>query len=172
MNRAVDNTVILIATIVILGGCSRDGERPFVPDSFHVPQGMQAERFRLRKLTSADAAADYEAVMESKIRLRRTFGDEWPSDEFTIQENQAELAEHERAFADRLAFTYTVVSLDDSRVLGCVYIFPDQEADAQVLFWLRDSAVSAGLQPALESALESWLGDAWPFAHVNYVGVE
>jgi hypothetical protein len=47
-------------------------------------------------------------------------GYRWPREGFTLEKNLADLEEHQQEFLDREAFTYTVVSLDESRVLGCV----------------------------------------------------
>ena len=35
-----------------------------VPDDFEVPQGLEHERFRLRKLTIDDVVKDFEAINE------------------------------------------------------------------------------------------------------------
>ena len=143
-----------------------------VPPDFAVPPGLETEAFKLRKLTVADAALDYEAVMESRHRLRAGSPHGWPREGFTLAENRADLVTHEREFDERYAFTYTVVTPDESRVLGCVYIRPSTSADADVYMWMRDAAHDAGeggLTRSLFHAVKRWLEQDWPFAKVSYV---
>jgi len=105
----------------------------FVPDDFEIPTSFETDHFRLRMLSIDDAEKDYEAVIESRKLLHRTFGGPWPRPRFTIEENLADLERHQKEFLSRKAFTYTVVSLDETRVLGCVYIDPPKKQLSQTL---------------------------------------
>jgi RimJ/RimL family protein N-acetyltransferase len=147
-------------------------EPPFVPPDFHVPPVLETERFRLRMLSVDDVEQDYEAVMESRERLRATSGGPWPWEGFTLEENLRDLERHQREFLNRQAFAYTVVALDESRVLGCVYINPPRrtDADAEVYMWVRQSEYDRGLDPVLFQAVREWMAAAWPFADVAYPG--
>ena len=76
-----------------------------------------------------------------------------------------------------LSYTYTVMSLDGSTCLGCVYVMPPEKAgfDAQVIYWARSGqpapAGAASLTAHLGEALEAWLAsDAWPFKRVAWPG--
>jgi RimJ/RimL family protein N-acetyltransferase len=144
----------------------------FVPDSFQVPVALEMDRFRLRMLSVDDVEKDYEAVMESRELLHAQFGGPWPRDGFTLQENLADLERHQREFERREAFAYTVVSLDESRVLGCVYIDPseDEDMDAEVYMWVRQSEFGKGLDPILFEAVKKWLKKTWPFERVKFPG--
>ena len=146
------------------------GKKPFVPGDFEVPRVLETENFRLRMLSAEDAEKDYEAVMESQDLLHAMFGREWPRKGFTLAENRADLERHQREFLDREAFAYTVVSLDESRVLGCVYINPSEDpaVDAEVRMWVRQREYERGLDPILFRAVKGWLEDAWPFHVVAY----
>ena len=64
------------------------------------------------------------------------------------------------------------MSLDERRLLGCVYIDPAPEPgqDADVWFWARQSELAGGLESALETFLPSWLGACWPFETVRING--
>ena len=112
----------------------------FVPANSIVPPLLETEHFRLRMLSVDDVERDYEAVMETQERFH-AMGYSWPREGFTIAENLADLERHQQEFLDREAFAYTVVSLDESRVLGCVYINPaeDEHIDASVRMWVRQS---------------------------------
>ena len=98
----------------------------FVPDDFEIPDMLETDRFRLRMLSVGDVEKDYEAVIESRELLHTIFGGPWPKLGFTLEENFADLERHQQEFLSRKAFAYTVVSLDETRVLGCVYINPSE----------------------------------------------
>lgn len=143
---------------------------PFVPADFEVPAVLETADFRLRMLSVDDVEMDYEAVMETQQRLR-SLGSSWPRDGFTLEENLADLRRHQQEFEDRVAFAYTVVALDESRVLGCLYINPtqDQEIDAQIAMWVRESEFQRGLDPILFATVQKWIKESWPFTTVDYL---
>jgi RimJ/RimL family protein N-acetyltransferase len=144
----------------------------FVPDSFEAPAILETDRFRLRMLSVDDVEKDYEAVIESRELLQNQFGGSWPREGFTIQENLADLKRHQQEFEARVAFAYTVVSLDETRVLGCVYINPseDENTDAEVYLWVRQSEYDQGLDPILFETVKRWLEQTWVFNRIEYPG--
>ncbi len=146
----------------------------FVPTDFDVPAVLETERFRLRRLTVEDVEKDYEAVVESRELLHSTYGGTWPREGFTLEENLQDLERHQQEFLDRKAFAYTVVSLDEGRVLGCVYINPPRrtDADAEIYMWVRQSEYDNGLDAILFQEVRNWISSAWPFAEVAYPGRE
>ena len=146
-------------------------EKPFIPTDFVVPPTLETERFRLRMLSVDDVEKDYEAVMETQAHFH-ALGYSWPSIGFTLAENRADLEQHQQEFLNREAFAYTVVSLDESRVLGCVYINPteDDESGARVSMWVRQSEFDQGLDPILLNEVKQWINSSWPFATVKYPG--
>ena len=78
-------------------------------------------------LTVEDVEKDYDAVMSSREHLRSLASQEdeedtWPEENMTIEEDLADLARHQDEFLKREAFVYTVMSLDESRCLGWVWI--------------------------------------------------
>jgi hypothetical protein len=161
--------VVCCLLLVALAGC---GSSRFVPDEFDPPKGFETSEFRVRPITAADAEKDYEAVMESiDIIHESLLGDSWPTESFTLEENRRDLAEKERRFERGTSFTYTVVSPDESQVLGCVYINEGQRGpDAAVFMWVRKSAHETGLDPLLEVAVREWMEQEWPFEWVVYPG--
>ncbi len=146
---------------------------PFVPETFAVPPVLETGEFRLRMLSVADVEKDYEAVIESR-ELLHSMGSRWPQEDFNLEQNLADLERHQQEFLERKAFTYTVVSLDEERVLGCVYILPvaEGEGDAQVFMWVRQSEFDKGLDARLFQAVKAWIASAWPFETVIYYGRE
>jgi hypothetical protein len=153
---------------------SKNKSSTFVPDTFEVPAIYETERFRLRMLSVDDVEKDYEAVIESRELLHSLFKGGWPREGFTLEENLADLENHQREFEQREAFAYTVVSLDETRVLGCLYIDPSQDEnfDAEVYMWVRTSEYENGLDPILFEVVKDWIDGSWPFKQVSYPGRE
>lgn len=149
-----------------------EAKKPFVPEEFEVPQQLETPLFRLRMLSVDDVHKDFEAVVSSAERLRSQFPQwkGWPREGFTIEENLEDLQGHQDEFERREAFAYTVVSLDESSVLGCLYInsSPDERFDAEVLMWVRESEHKRGLDSALFQAVKAWIKEEWPFERVAY----
>lgn len=149
-------------------------EIKFVPDDFSVPRVVETGGFRLRPLTVFDVVKDYEAVMSSRDRLRAVFGPKttWPSDTMSLQQNLADLRMHQTEFLQRKAFCYAVFTPDESRELGCVYLYKSNKAgfDAKAFLWVRDSEVSRGYDGELFEFIQAWLSEAWPFERVAYPG--
>jgi hypothetical protein len=154
---------------LVFAGCSSSG---LVSDDFELSSGFETSEFRVRPITVADAEKDYEAVMESIDIIHSSFlDDSWPTESFTLEQNRRDLAAKERKRERRDSFTYTVVSLDERQVLGCVYINKGIGGpDAAVFMWVRRSAHDAGLDSRLESAVRDWMKKEWPFEWVVYPG--
>jgi len=146
---------------------------PIVPDDFELPQVLETARMRLRPLTINDAVKDYDAVMTSEERLQTIFRDdgEWPLG-LTLEQDIIELGWHQAEFQLRTSFAYTVVSLDESEVLGCMYIYPSRKPgyDVEITMWVRQSRVEEGLDQHLFETVESWITEQWPFTNPAYPG--
>ena len=146
----------------------------FAPDSEIIPSGFKTKDFRLRMLTINDAVKDYDAVMSSIDHLQGVFGpgNSWPSADLTLEQDLIDLGWHQKEFQNRSSFAYTVMNLDESRCLGCVYVDPSEKQgyDAKVILWVRQSEFSKGLDEKLFSAVKSWLSKEWWFNKVAYPG--
>ena len=155
--------------LLIVAGC---GSSEFVPGDIEIPTGFETANYRLRPITVADAEKDYAAVMESIGLIHAALlSDHWPTASFTLEQNRSDLEKKERRFEQRKSFTFTVVSPDEDRVLGCVYINKGQRGpDAAVFMWVRQSSYNNGLDPVLESAVREWVEREWPFEWVVYPG--
>ncbi|MFW9970179.1 MAG: GNAT family N-acetyltransferase [Candidatus Odinarchaeota archaeon] len=148
----------------------------FVPDDFEIPALFETAHFRLRMLSVDDVEKDYEAVIESRELLHKKFDGPWPREGFTIDENLIDLERHQQEFLNRKAFAYTVVTLNESKVLGCVYINPSPpeltNTDAMVLMWVRQTEYDKGLDEILFHVVKEWISKNWPFKKVVYPGRE
>jgi hypothetical protein len=151
-------------------------DEPFVPEGFTVPDGLTVPEFRLAPLGPQHNESDYAAWTGSASHIRATpgFGEgSWPH-EMSLEENLEDLERHARDFARREGFTYTVLSVSASDVIGCVYIYPSrgqQPGDAggrraSVSSWVR--ADHAVLDPVLYGTVAEWLERDWPFDSVDY----
>jgi len=137
-----------------------ESSSPFVPRDFNVPAKFDTKDFRLRTLTIHDLVKDYDAVMSSAHHIHKIWGPGWPEG-LTLEQNLIDLGWHQKEFQRRRSFAYTVISLDESRILGCIYIDPTRKAgyDAEVYLWARN----ADLEKELIKTTKAWLKREWPF---------
>jgi hypothetical protein len=148
---------------------------PFLSRQHPIPPGLEHERFRLRPITINDVVKDYDAVMTSAETLRKRFplwG--WPAEDMSLEEDMIDLAWHQKEAQLRRSFNYAVMSPDESRLLGCVYVDPPEKAgaDADVAFWVRDDEATTGLEAELERAVRAWVAADWPFETIRWPGLE
>jgi hypothetical protein len=146
----------------------------FLPDGFEPPPGHEHERFRLRPITIHDVVKDYDAVMSSREHLWEQFGDVWgwPPADLTLEQDLIDLAWHQKEAQLKESFNFAVMSPDESRLLGCVYVDPPEKAGygAEVTWWVRADELDSGLDDAVGAAARVWLGREWPFERVAYPG--
>ncbi len=126
-----------------------------VPRDFVVPTLLETDRFRIRPITIHDLVKDYDAVMTSKEHLRATLPWGWPPDDLTLEQDLIDLGWHQKEFQLETSFDFAVMSLDERRLLGCVYVDPTENAgyDAEVALWVRADEVGTGLEAALEATV-------------------
>ncbi|HUS42621.1 MAG TPA: hypothetical protein VMY16_08135 [Ilumatobacteraceae bacterium] len=138
----------------------------FVAADFVVPLGFDGPGFRLDPLGPHHNERDHEAWMSSLDHIRATpdFPDgTWPTP-MTLEANLADLVRHATDFEARSGFTYSILDGDD--VIGCVYIYPSQTADASVSSWVRASR--AEMDVVTWQAISAWLETDWPFTDIEY----
>jgi hypothetical protein len=140
---------------------------PFKQKNLIAPPTADSLLFALRPLTIHHVIKDYDAVMTSQAHLWQRFGAiwNWPAADLTLEQDLIDLAWHQKEFQTNSSFAYTVLSLDESSVLGCIYIYPANvpEADADVWFWARQSELAKKLEDDLEMFILDWLAKSWPF---------
>ncbi len=149
--------------------------KPFVPSDFKVPDTLQSEHFRIRMLTVNDVVKDYDAVMSSIEHLKAMYPtSSWPSKDLTFEQDLIDLGWHQKEFQMKSSFAFTVVSLDEKQVLGCIYINPTTKGDydASIAMWVRASEVDNGLDSILFDSVKKWISEDWPFQKVAYPGRE
>jgi tetratricopeptide (TPR) repeat protein len=147
----------------------------FVPDDFEVPLRLETETFRIRPLEPSDVDLDYKAVMSSVEHLQGVFGRAgWPSEDLTKEEDLKSLEMHHKQFQRREAFTFTVMNLEETECLGCVYIYPSRldSYNAEITMWVSADQFAKGLDPILFQTVKEWVQKDWPFEKVVYLGRE
>ena len=123
-------------------------------------------------LTVNDVVKDYDAVTSSAVYLRAIWPDsEWPQG-LTLEQNLIDLGWHQKEFQRRSSFAYTVVTLDETRVIGCVYINPTRKRDydAEVYLWVREAELGSPSDNRLFEVVDDWLAAEWPFENVAFPG--
>ncbi|HXV69821.1 MAG TPA: N-acetyltransferase [Acidimicrobiia bacterium] len=139
----------------------------FIPVGWDPPRSFDGPGFRLEPLGPAHNERDHEAWSSSMDHIRDTPGEwgDWPRP-MTLADNLADLEGHAREFADREAFTYSV--LDGDEVIGCLYIYPDDEGptDAYVSSWVTERR--AEMDTVVWRAVSKWLDEEWPFRDFRY----
>jgi hypothetical protein len=155
------------------GGAKDEMNGPLVPKAFAVPTRLETAEFSLRMLTVHDVVKDYDAVMTSVDHLHGLFGTEshWPHN-LTLEQDLIDLGWHQKEFQRRSSFAYTVMTLDESKCLGCIYIYPanDERHDAEVFLWARQSELANGLEQRIFEKVKAWLASVWPFKSVSFPG--
>lgn len=162
----------LLLSLAFALSATAQSSTPLVPAAFVVPGKLETAEFRLRMLSVHDVVKDYEAVMTSVPHLKTIFpGGTWPEG-LTLEQNLIDLGWHQKEFQIRRSFAYTVVTPDESRVIGCVYINPTRKRgyDAAVYLWARASELPNGFEDRLYAAVRDWIAKDWPFKKPAFPG--
>ena len=109
--------------------------------------------------------------MGSRERLWEKYGEAWgwPPATMTLEQDRDDLAHHEREIHAHESFNYAVLSADESRLLGCVYLDPPRphdRADVIVSWWVIDELTDGPVERALDDFVPRWVLDAWPFGRL------
>ncbi|MFM8857660.1 MAG: N-acetyltransferase [Actinomycetota bacterium] len=137
---------------------------------------MTTRNFVLEPLGPQLNESDFAAWSTSIEHIRATpgfradlwGGDEWPYP-MTREQNLADLTQHADEFNAGDAFAYTVLDPHTRDVIGCVYIDPDDVAEARCRLWVR--ADRAELDGELEHVVRKWLrSHEWGLESVRFPG--
>jgi hypothetical protein len=144
----------------------------FLPEDFVVPTLVAGLRFRIRPITVHDVVRVFDAVMSSRERLWAQFSEMrgWPDQDLTLEECLIDVAWQQKQATLRRSFVFAVLTTDEARLLGCIYVGPSAGsgiADADVAFWVRDSETDSGLEKEINEFVREWVETAWPFKDVR-----
>jgi len=174
MGMKIHKTSLFIWLLVVISGNAFAETLPFVPVDFNVPAVFENKDFRIRTLTVSDVVKDYDAVMSSLDHLQGVFGPNstWPLPDLSLEQDLIDLGWHQKEFQMRSSFAYTVVTLNEERVIGCIYIFPTSKGDfdASITMWVRADVVKDKYDTILFNTVKDWLAADWPFTKPAYPG--
>ena len=103
----------------------------------------------------------------------------YPAEDFSVEANLKDLEHMDQEHRNGTRYTYTVMNADETQVLGCIYLLPNDDrmyqtaevtsldgtdlssVDATVAFWVRVSTWATGFERVLLETLLSWLQDDW-----------
>ena len=72
----------------------------FYPPERNLPDSLKTAEFHLLPLTPAHVEIDYEAVIASREMLNLWSGSDWPTPDFTLAANLADLEWHDREYQE------------------------------------------------------------------------
>ena len=143
-----------------------------LPSDFNAPENYKTDEFYFSVLEPSITEIDYQAVMSSRISLRKIFSanDTWPSENMTIEENTQDLIRHESEFRQKKAFAYSVFTTNKDEYIGCVYINPTvkNDFDCEVYLWVKDSRNE--LDQELFQVIKKWLLGYWNLNAIAFPG--
>lgn len=154
------------------------------PDCLPVPEIYSTDLFVIRRQMRTDNVLDFQAVMTSRQELRVWSDSDWPQDEFTIEENAADLDMHIGEHARDEAYGFSIFDATHSTLLGSLYlsqvasIVANYQVDPSLAarlkhfdvcadYWLRQG-VSAEIKSAFLQTVQAWLSEAWWFTNVAF----
>ena len=99
--------------------------------------------------------------MGSRERLWSIYGVAWgwPPAHMTHEMDREDLARHEAEIEAHESFNYALFDLDETELLGCVYIDPPEKvgADAEISWWVVDRLVGSDVERALDELVPRWV---------------
>ncbi len=136
------------------------------------PVKVERESYILEVLAPKHNERDYYAWTSSIESLKDVFGPRngWPGEVTDLEHNLKDLKNHLREFEDKEAYTYSILSLDEEKCIGCLYIRPTpiKEYNARVDFWFSDD--SKDYEEEFYTWLESWLKSFWKLDNPCFPG--
>lgn len=147
----------------------------WLPAGFEHPQRVElVDGVHLRPIRASDVDIDMITVKANRDMLWEMYGEawEWPPVDMSREADEEDLARHAAEMVTQESFNYAVLTEDEDRLLGCVYIDPlpeeadDRQPAAEVSWWIAQDAPDAWRE-ALDAFVPRWIGEAWPFRHVT-----
>lgn len=145
-----------------------------------IPSELHTEWFIARPLSEIYVELDYEAYMASWDVIGSHSAGRWQTEGYTIEENRRQTAAHTVEHAARRSLAFILLSPDEARSLGCVYMNPLQDfldhiivkgwgvstgrpQEAMITFWIREDEQEGELPDHLVREVEAWLRQEWDF---------
>ncbi|MBJ7357840.1 GNAT family N-acetyltransferase [Nocardioides sp.] len=151
------------------------GPATWLPTEWQHPTYVPVDAdHHLRPIRATDVDLDLPAVMGSRERLWSVYGVAWgwPPAHMTREMDLEDLARHEAEIEAHESFNYALFDLDETELLGCVYLDPPEKvgADAEISWWVVDRLVGSDVERALDELVPRWVAQSWPLTAPRYVG--
>ncbi|RXS42618.1 N-acetyltransferase [Idiomarina sp. 29L] len=152
----------------------------FWQQQWTVPGEAESNNLIIRPIRESDKARFFHSYMTSQKWLYRKLGWAWPSEKSTLEQNSTMVDYHLEQAEQKTAFTYVVLDKSDNSIIGAVYMVPvaserqensgisKSAYNAEVSWWLLESAVDNNLHNDLFALLTRWLGESWPWRQVMF----
>ncbi|MGI9642676.1 MAG: hypothetical protein ACR2N9_07820, partial [Acidimicrobiia bacterium] len=158
----------------------QNGAMGFREQGIEPAEGFVGDGFVVRPLLPTDVVLDHEAVMSSREFLYHWEQEPpYPPEDFLVADNLKDLEKMNGEHLAGTRYTYTVITADESQVLGCLYLLPNDDRmyaaaevtshdgtdfssiDTTVSLWVRVSTWDDGFERRLLGAVLAWLRDDW-----------
>ncbi|ASG66888.1 MAG: GNAT family N-acetyltransferase [Idiomarina piscisalsi] len=152
----------------------------FWQQQWTVPGQAESNNLIIRPIRESDKARFFHSYMTSQQWLYKKLGWAWPSEKSTLEQNSTMVDYHLEQAEQKTAFTYVVLDKSDNSIIGAVYMVPvaserqensgisKSAYNAEVSWWLLESAVDNNLHNDLFALLTRWLGESWPWRQVMF----
>lgn len=169
---------VITSTLLLVSMSVKAGD--FWQQEWTVPGKVQSNNLAIRPIKVSDKARFFHSYMTSQKWLYKRLGWAWPSEKSTLEQNSTMVDYHLEQAAAKTSFTYVVIDKSDNSVIGAVYMVPvapkrqDRSGisrssyNAEISWWLLQSAVDNNLHNDLFALLTRWLGDRWPWRQVMF----
>ncbi|WP_240665284.1 GNAT family N-acetyltransferase [Idiomarina sp. 29L] len=169
---------VVISFLVLAAMPAKAGD--FWQQQWTVPGEAESNNLIIRPIRESDKARFFHSYMTSQKWLYRKLGWAWPSEKSTLEQNSTMVDYHLEQAEQKTAFTYVVLDKSDNSIIGAVYMVPvaserqensgisKSAYNAEVSWWLLESAVDNNLHNDLFALLTRWLGESWPWRQVMF----
>jgi hypothetical protein len=92
------------------------------PNSLEIPIRLETADFVVHRQQLSDNELDFDAVMTSKKILREWSDSEWPEDDFNLEQNAQDIAEHIADHEANTDYGFSIFTPSEDRLLGSLYL--------------------------------------------------
>lgn len=149
----------------------------FAPPEFIAPYAIG------RKLCAKDVYMDLVAITTSHNEIKKYRGNagDWPTPDYSIEENLIDLCWHQREFEFKNSFAFILEDTKDSKEFGCIYIYPigfrtevtldTEKFDADISWWISKEFLNEQTYTRLSVDIKMWIETQWPFKNPYYSNI-
>ena len=149
-------------------------DRAWLPADWAHPLRVRlTDAHHLRPVGPADIDLDLAAIRSTRERLWAAFGQAWgwPRADLTREDELDNLIHHAAETEAHESFVYGLFDAAETAMVGTVYVDPPAKvgADADISWWVAESAVGGPIEAALDAFVPAWITGSWPFANPRFV---